>query len=195
MFGRLFLLFIIVPVVELYLLIKVGQAIDVWPTIAIILLTGFAGANLVKRQGRAVLLQLNQQLAAGQIPAEPIVDGVLVLVAGVLLISPGVLTDITGILLLLPFVRGFLRRRLLKSLQAQLSNRVQGMMGGVGGAGPNPQAQTPFGFGFGGGGFGGGFGRGASGGKRPADGEVIDIEPDAPSPPRPVTPTVKSLPR
>jgi UPF0716 protein FxsA len=187
MFGRLLILFIVVPFIELYLLIKLGQIIDVWPTLGIIILTGVLGANLVKRQGRAVLLQLNQQLAAGQIPAEPLVDGALILVSGVLLITPGLITDTTGLLMLLPPVRAFLRNKLLGGLKAQLSNQVQGMMGG------NPgKAQAPFGFGFGG--FGGGFGRGASPG-RPADGDVIDIEPDQAAPPRPAAPVIKSLPR
>ena len=105
MLGRLFLLFTIVPFIELFLLMQVGDVVGFWPTVGMILLTGITGAWLAKREGLRVFREYQQALAEMRMPKEGLTSGLLVLVGGVLMIAPGVLTDITGILLMIPPVR------------------------------------------------------------------------------------------
>ncbi len=107
--ALLALLFIILPIVELAVIIQVGQAIGVFNTIAALLLVSFVGAWLVKREGMSVWRRFHQQVQMGVVPTREIGDGVLIMVAGALLISPGFVTDICGILLLLPPVRAAVR--------------------------------------------------------------------------------------
>ncbi len=107
--ALLALVFIILPIVELAVIIQVGQAIGVFNTIAVLLLVSFVGAWLVKREGLNVWRRFQQQVQMGVVPGREIGDGVLVMVAGALLISPGFVTDIFGILLLLPPVRAAVR--------------------------------------------------------------------------------------
>ncbi|HSR53325.1 MAG TPA: FxsA family protein [Acidobacteriota bacterium] len=108
--GRLLILFILVPAAELMLLVALGQRIGVLATVAIIVFTGFLGAFLARRQGLKVWRQLQSELAQGRPPAGTIVEGVLVLVAGAVLMTPGVLTDALGFVLLIPPCRKALRR-------------------------------------------------------------------------------------
>ena len=110
--GRLLLLFIAVPAVELMLLIEIGQRIGTLATIGLIMGTGIVGASLARQQGMSAFARLRTDLADGRSPAEPIVDGVLILVAGAVLITPGVLTDLFGFLLLVPACRRLLKRSL-----------------------------------------------------------------------------------
>jgi len=107
--ALLVLLFIVLPIVELAVIIQVGQAIGVFNTIGLLLLVSFVGAWLVKREGLSVWRRFHQQLEMGVVPGREIADGVLVMVAGALLISPGFVTDVFGILLLLPPVRAAVR--------------------------------------------------------------------------------------
>ena len=107
--ALLALLFIILPIVELAVIIQVGQAIGVFNTIAALLVVSFVGAWLVKREGMSVWRRFQQQVQMGVVPGREIGDGVLIMVAGALLISPGFVTDIFGILLLLPPVRAAVR--------------------------------------------------------------------------------------
>lgn len=122
MFGRLLLLFVVVPIVELSLLIRIGDIIGFWPTIGIILLTGTAGSFFAKREGFSVWQRLNRRLASGQLPGKELLDGVLILLAGAFLITPGVLTDVVGFLALLPpsrnLIGAYIQKRLQKSLKA-----------------------------------------------------------------------------
>jgi UPF0716 protein FxsA len=108
--GRLLLLFIAVPAVELILLIEIGQRVGTLATIGIIMGTGIVGASLARQQGMSTFARLRNDLADGRLPAEPIVDGVLILVAGAVLITPGVLTDLVGFLLLVPACRRLIKR-------------------------------------------------------------------------------------
>jgi UPF0716 protein FxsA len=110
LFAKLFLIFILVPALELILLIQIGQVIGVWATIALILLTGSVGAFLVRSQGLQVWNRLRGDLKGGQLPSDAIFDGVLVLLAGAFLLTPGILTDIVGFLCVLPFTRPTIRR-------------------------------------------------------------------------------------
>ena len=107
--ARLLLLFIVVPVVELALLIQLGKLVGLLPTLGLIVLTGALGAFLARRQGLAVLGKVRAEMADGSIPAGPIVDGVIILVAAAVLMTPGVLTDAFGFLCLVPAFRGRLK--------------------------------------------------------------------------------------
>ncbi len=105
MLGKLLLLFTVVPVVELYLLITIGQSLGAGLTIGLVLVTGLLGASLARREGARVLGSWQTAMAKGQMPKEGVVSSLLVLVGGVLLVTPGVVTDVTGLLLLVPWTR------------------------------------------------------------------------------------------
>ena len=121
MFLKLALLLTLVPILELFVLIPLAGQIGVWPTVAIVILTGVAGAWLAKRQGMQALRRIRKELGGGQLPGDAVLDGVLILMACTLLVTPGVLTDAVGIALLVPAVRrplkGLLKRRFTKMLQ------------------------------------------------------------------------------
>ncbi len=150
MMIRLLLLFTIVPAVELFLLLQLGAFFGPTVTFLIILLTGVAGAWLAKREGIGVLRELQQELQQGLPPGSRLMEGALVVVGGLLLVTPGVFTDFTGFLLIAPLSRRFIAPKALK----WLTDRVQ-IGGNIGGAGVNPggeakpgpgadQAATPF---------------------------------------------------
>lgn len=105
MLGRLILFFVLVPLVELVLLSQLLTHTGLLPTIALVLITGVIGANLAKQQGMQVWKSIHEQMAQGKTPSREILNGVMILVAGALLITPGVLTDICGFLLLVPRLR------------------------------------------------------------------------------------------
>lgn len=109
MLGLLFLVFLVVPFVELFVILQVGSAIGALNTIGLLILVSALGASLVKREGLAVLRRAEDRVRAGAVPGRELVDGVLILFAGALLLTPGFLTDVGGILLLLPPVRAALR--------------------------------------------------------------------------------------
>jgi UPF0716 protein FxsA len=110
MFLRLLLLFTIVPLVELFILIKLGGVIGVGPTVAIVIGTGILGAWLARRQGLGVLRRLGAELDQGRLPTEALLDGLLILIAGALLLTPGLITDALGFTLLVPPGRKIARR-------------------------------------------------------------------------------------
>ena len=116
MVPLLVVVFIVMPIVELAVLIQVGQALGILPTIALLLAVSFVGAWLVKREGMGVWRRFRDQLQRGHAPGKELADGVMILFAGALLLSPGFVTDVLGILLLLPPVRAFLRATALKRL-------------------------------------------------------------------------------
>lgn len=103
------LLFLVIPIVELYVIIQVGQAFGALNTIALLIIISAVGAWLVKREGMSVWRRFQRQIESGTVPGTEIADGVMVLFAGALLISPGFLSDLLGIALLLPPVRALLR--------------------------------------------------------------------------------------
>ena len=113
----LLLLFIVVPVVELALLIQLGQVVGLPATLALIILTGALGAFLARRQGLAVVGTVRAEMADGRIPAGSIVDGVVILLAAAVLMTPGVLTDLCGFLCLVPAFRGWLKKRLKRRFE------------------------------------------------------------------------------
>jgi UPF0716 protein FxsA len=115
--GRLALLFVLVPVVELMLLIRMGQWLGFWPTVAFVVVTGWAGATLARLEGLRVLARFQQELAMGRIPGQAILDGAAVLMGGAFLLAPGVLTDLTGLALLFPPTRRIIQRWVRKRLE------------------------------------------------------------------------------
>ncbi len=112
MLGRLFLLFLIVPVVDLALLVALGGRLGVVPTLALVVATAAAGSWLARREGASAWRRVQERLAGGGVPGPELIDGVIVLASGVLLVAPGFLTDAAGLLGLLPPSRAWLRRRL-----------------------------------------------------------------------------------
>ncbi len=99
------LLFIVIPALEIVVLVLSGQAIGVWPTFALIVATGIIGAFLAKRQGIYTLQRVKDELMRGHIPSDALLDGVCILVGGMLLLTPGFITDTVGFMLLLPLAR------------------------------------------------------------------------------------------
>ncbi len=121
MIARLLVLFILIPLIELFLLIEIGRQIGTLSTLAIIVCTGFFGAFLARRQGMSVLFQIQNELANERIPASQLVDGIIILLAGAVLITPGVLTDAFGFLCLMPVTR----RMIKKMIWHWMKNAVQ----------------------------------------------------------------------
>lgn len=105
MLLRLMLLFTVVPIIELALLIKLGQHIGVGYTIAVVLITGVAGAYLARTQGVSILRRIRWELEEGRVPGNQIVDGLCVLIGGAMLLTPGLITDLTGFMLVIPVTR------------------------------------------------------------------------------------------
>lgn len=104
------LLFFLIPLMEIYLLIEVGRGIGAWPTIFLVVFTAVLGAYLLRLQGLATLTRVQQAMAAGQLPAEPMLEGVLLLAGGLLLLTPGFVTDAIGfVFLIAPLRRGLIR--------------------------------------------------------------------------------------
>lgn len=129
----LLLLFTVVPLVELWLLLLVGRHIGFWPTVGIVLATGLVGATLAKREGLRVMRDWQRATSEGQLPEDGVLGGALVLVGGVLLVTPGVLTDVVGLALLVPWTRRLLVRRVRARLERSIAQgRVH--VSGVGGA-------------------------------------------------------------
>ncbi len=110
MFPQLLLLFIAVPLIEVLILIQLGSLFGFWPTIFLVIGTGFIGAYLAKLYGLTIWYKIQEDLAAGRMPADKLIDGLLVLIGGVVLLTPGLLTDILGIMLLVPITRNFFKR-------------------------------------------------------------------------------------
>ncbi|MBA2661781.1 MAG: FxsA family protein [Bradymonadaceae bacterium] len=159
MLAKLLLLFTVIPLIELAILIPLGQAMGLWPTIALVFGTGLLGALLGKSEGLRAWHRIREDLGHGRMPGDAILDGLAVLIAAAFLITPGILSDITGILLLLPFARAPLKRllqgRFTKMLEApNISFMSFGSMDDLGGFADHA---SPF--------------------RRPNDDGVIDITP------------------
>jgi UPF0716 protein FxsA len=124
-FALLAVLFLVVPFVELFILIQVGQAIGAGWTIGVLVLVSVLGAWMVKREGIGVLRRARVRMRAGELPGNELTDGVFILFAGALLLTPGFLTDVLGILLLVPPVRAGLRRAVTRSYRERRGHRTQ----------------------------------------------------------------------
>ena len=117
------LFFISLPMLELFLLLRLGQSLGWVATLWLVLVTGFLGGSLAHRQGFAVWRQIQETFARGQLPVLALMEGLMILVAGLVLITPGVLTDVLGFLLLVPILRRPLARRILNRLAHSLGTQ------------------------------------------------------------------------
>ena len=147
MFRLLLIAFIVLPILELYLLLAIGRQIGPLPTLAWVLVSGMVGASLSRRESRRVWRQSREAMARGQVPEEGILSGVLVLAGGVLLIIPGVITDVMGLLLLLPPVRRLISARVRRTLERKVrdgSMHVTSFGGGAFGGGFHTSVGGPF---------------------------------------------------
>jgi UPF0716 protein FxsA len=127
----LFVAFVVVPIAELYVLVQVGQAIGVLPTIALLLVDSLVGAWLLKREGRKAWAAFRRALDERRVPAKEVADGALVVFGGALLLTPGFLSDVLGLLCVLPPSRAVLRRLLTGVVASRLG--VVGMVAGAAG--------------------------------------------------------------
>jgi UPF0716 protein FxsA len=114
MLVKLLFLFLITPMVELFLLIEIGKAIGTLEVIGLTIVSGIAGAALAKSQGLSVLRKIQKEMAEGRIPAANLINGLMILIGGILLLTPGVLTDAIGFLFLIPWTRVLMKRLLMK---------------------------------------------------------------------------------
>jgi UPF0716 protein FxsA len=134
----LVLIFILVPIAELYVIIKVGGVIGVLPTLALLLADAVLGSMLLRHQGRAAWIRFNRALAEGRLPHKEVFDGVLVIIGGTLLLTPGFLTDILGLIFLIPPTRA-----LVRAMSARWVRRRMAIGGGTTtftfGTGPRPR--------------------------------------------------------
>jgi UPF0716 protein FxsA len=134
-------LFIVVPIVELYVIIQVGQAIGIVPTLALLLADAILGSMLLRQQGRSAWQRFNAALNERRFPGKEVADGAMIMVGGTLLLTPGFVTDIFGLLLLIPPTRAVIRRLLRgilgkRFLVVDIGSRVAG-------GGPGPNAGRP----------------------------------------------------
>ena len=119
-FTKLLILFVIIPVTELYILIEVGKKIGSLTTIGVIILTGFIGAYLVKSQGFMILRKIQNDLNEGIMPGDSLIQGAIILAGGILLLTPGFVTDILGFIFLMPVSRSIVKKYLLKWLKGKI---------------------------------------------------------------------------
>ncbi len=134
----LIVLFIVVPIAELYVIIQVGQAIGIWPTLALLLADALLGSFLLKHQGRGAWRRFNEALAQRRFPGKEVVDGLLIVIGGTLLLTPGFLTDVVGLLLLIPPTRAIVRSVLRRFTIGRFV-----VVGMAGGRAPGPGATGP----------------------------------------------------
>ncbi len=123
MLFKLFLAFTIIPAAEIYLLIQIGSVIGAFNTLLVILITGFTGAYLARLQGMHTLRKIQLSLQQGVMPAEEMIDALLIFVAGIVLLTPGFLTDTAGLLLLIPQIRFYFKRWLRKKFDQWMNTQ------------------------------------------------------------------------
>ncbi|MDB4538250.1 FxsA family protein, partial [Akkermansiaceae bacterium] len=134
-FGKLLLLFILVPLAELYLFMTLGARLGFANTIAIIIITAIIGAALTKSQGRIAMAKFQQATSEGRMPHKEALDGLMILLAGAVLLTPGFLTDAVGFLLLVPPVRAVVRNFLAERLKGKIKVVTPGFP-------PQPEEET-----------------------------------------------------
>jgi UPF0716 protein FxsA len=141
----LVILFIVLPIAELYVIIQVGQLIGLWPTLALLVLDAVGGSMLLRHQGRGAWRRFNEALAQRRFPGREVLDGVLIVIGGTLLVTPGFITDVVGLFFLIPPTRALARavlKRLALGRIAVVGGSAGGGFGGFGGwgggSGPGP---------------------------------------------------------
>ena len=120
MFPLLIVLFVVVPIIELFVIIQIGQSIGVWWTIGLLIADSILGAMLMRSQSRAAWRRFNDTLAAGRPPARETIDGVLIIFGGALLLTPGFVTDAFGLIFLLPPTRAVVRKLLVRRFAGRM---------------------------------------------------------------------------
>lgn len=145
MFFRLLVLFVTIPMIELILFLTVGERIGLAATVGVVVLTGFLGAWLTKREGLRTLQRYRSTLSGGRLPHDEVLEGILVLMAGAVLLTPGFLTDAAGFLLLVPSVRAGVVRWLKRSLEGRVRRVVSGPDAGNAPADPEASGRRPAG--------------------------------------------------
>ena len=121
MLLKLFLAFTLIPIFELYLLIRIGYYLGAFNTIVVVIVTGLLGAYLAKLQGIRTMMRVRESLNRGELPAEEMLDAVLIFVAGIVLITPGFITDLAGLGILVPNTRSWFKRWLRKKFDQWIS--------------------------------------------------------------------------
>lgn len=116
MFFKLLFVFILIPLVELAILVKIGTVIGFWYTMLIVVLTGIAGAALARYQGLRVYTSIQRELNTGKIPSDDMIDAMFIFAGGVVLLTPGFITDFAGLMFLIPHTRKILKKYLKKLL-------------------------------------------------------------------------------
>ena len=124
MIFRLILLFTIIPLVELAILIEIGRWLGLLPTLIIVIGTGILGAALAQHQGFKVITDIRNSLSIGRVPKEELLDALLILIGGVVLLTPGLMTDILGFLLLIPHSRVVLKTWLKKKFRGYIDKQI-----------------------------------------------------------------------
>ena len=122
MFFKLFLIFAVIPLIELGILIKIGTVIGTLNTITLVILTAAIGAYMVRMEGIGVMSRIQQNMQAGQLPAEELINGAMVLVAGALLLTPGVFTDLIGFLMVIPVSRNVIKKLIKQYIGKKISS-------------------------------------------------------------------------
>ena len=117
MFARLFLLFTGMSLLEIFVFVKVGGLLGVWPTISLVIITALVGSALVRSQGLQLIQKLQQRMAAGEVPGQQLIEGVMLVITGILLVTPGFVTDFGGLLLLQPTIRAGIAKFLLANVK------------------------------------------------------------------------------
>ena len=120
MLGYLILLFTVMPVVELALLIHVGAYIGAWNTVAIVIITGVAGAFMAREQGFSTLRKIQDSVNSGVMPADEILNGILILCGGIMFLAPGFITDLLGFIMLIPPARNFIKKIIEKKIHKKI---------------------------------------------------------------------------
>jgi UPF0716 protein FxsA len=120
MLTKLFLLFLIVPLIEIALLLKIGSYIGIWLTLFIVIGTAVLGASLTHREGLKTWWRLRQKLTSGALPDDELLDGIMILIAGAVLLTPGFLTDAVGFALLYPGTRQIIKNRVRRKFSRSL---------------------------------------------------------------------------
>jgi len=126
MFARLFLIFTGVSLLEIFVLVKVGGFLGAWPTILLVIITALIGSALVRSQGLQLVQKLQERMASGEMPGQQLIEGMMLIITGILLVTPGFVTDLCGLLLLQPTIRGGIAKLLL----ANVKFAPQSSMGG-----------------------------------------------------------------
>jgi UPF0716 protein FxsA len=112
MLLKLFLAFTLIPVLEIYFLIKIGHFLGAFNTVVVVVVTALLGASLARHEGIRTMIRVRESLDRGELPAEEMLDAVLIFIAGIVLLTPGFITDIAGIAILIPAARSMLKRRM-----------------------------------------------------------------------------------